>query len=396
MRGLIAALLTLLLCLLAACGGEIGADGPEPETVARAVLESQTEAGGLEALTGDDLDARLIQAYGLEAEDWTAAVVYTAQGMDAQEIAVILTTEGKTSAVADALKDYLKVRRGDFLGYAPAETALLERARVVTGDRYAALLVCPDMGAAETAFIGSLDADARLTVGLAPVPVETSADSDIGGFRPFDPPNQYDMTLYDTTAVLAAWERGDPSGLTEQDGAIYAKCREVFDQVIEEDMTDFEKELALHDWLVAWGTYDGTAYDDHRGRDGNTTPYGMLIGGYGICLGYATTFQLLMDLAEVECMTVVGASSDSASDHAWNMVRLGGEWYCVDPTWDDPSGDAPNWPQELKIEIQHRYFNVTSDYMRETDHQWDYQNVPEATATACRWDGTTALPTADQ
>ena len=90
-------------------------------------------------------------------------------------------------------------------------------------------------------------------------------------------------------------------------------------------------------------------------------------------------------------ITVVGASSGSTSDHAWNMVRLEGEWYCVDPTWNDPVGGervSPNqWDQ-----VHHPYFNVTSDDMRWTDHQWDYANVPEATATRFCWNGAGRLP----
>ena len=39
-----------------------------------------------------------------------------------------------------------------------------------------------------------------------------------------------------------------------------------------------------------------------------------------------------------------------------------------------------------------RYFNVTSDYLRETDHQWDYLGVPEAEGTRFFWDGTGLLP----
>ena len=65
---------------------------------------------------------------------------------------------------------------------------------------------------------------------------------------------------------------------------------------------------------------------------------------------------------------LVGASYSSREDHAWNMVRLNGEWYCVDSTWDEAMRD--HW----------RYFNVTSERMIGTDHQWDYENVPEATA----------------
>ncbi len=50
----------------------------------------------------------------------------------------------------------------------------------------------------------------------------------------------------------------------------------------------------------------------------------------------------------------------------------------MDVTWDDPTGAARNGRH-------HRYFNVTSAYLRETDHQWAYRNVPEATAAAYAW-----------
>ena len=80
--------------------------------------------------------------------------------------------------------------------------------------------------------------------------------------------------------------------------------------------------------------------------------------------------------ANDKCATVVGSSHNSRSDHAWNMVRLNGEWYCVDVTWD-----ANAWEQGAGGEAEEwDYFNVTSDDMADSDHQWDYANTPEATA----------------
>lgn len=443
-------LLTLALCLLlSACGGGATEETTPPDLsadqLARSVVDYQTDGEGLEPLTGQDRSDRLSALYGLE--DWEDAAVYAAGGMDAREVIVVrLSDETAAQAAAERLENYRQSRRGDFFGYAPAQADLLDGAAVLTSGPYAALLVCTDMESARSAFDASLAGETLPVLAPAsapPVPTETPLPTpspspvptpeptpaqtpeptpgptpeptqepaptptpkpspepdrrevvnpglDISDFPPFDPPNQEDMTLYDTTAIRAAWESGEDAGLSERDAAILAKCREVLGELITDGMTDFQKEVALHDWLVDWGNYDQTIYDSpiHVGRTGYRDPYGMLVGGYGICLGYATTFQLLMDLAGVECITVVGAGSNSTSDHAWNMVRLDGEWYCVDPTWDDPvvrGGTATP-------SMQHRYFNVTSEWMRETNHQWDYLYVPEATATRYRWNGVSPFP----
>lgn len=402
-------LLTIaLLALLCACGGGTDAapaSGVDAAQVARSVLDSQTDAGGLSEQSGEDLAFYLTGLYGLEEGSWSDAAVYAASGVDAREIAVLCpAAEDGLEGLCAALEAYRRTRAGDFFGYAPAQSALLENAAVVTGGGYAALLVCQDLQAAKDAFAACIE-EAAVPVIAPASPAQTAAptatpapvlnpDLDISGFVPFDPPNEHDMSLYDTAAIQAAWTGGDASGLSEKDAAILERCREIFASCITDGMTAFERELALHDYLVAWGEYDQTVYDARtpQGRADNTNPYGMLTGGYGICLGYATTFQLLMDLAEVECITVVGASSDSTGDHAWNMVRLEGEWYCVDPTWDDPSGDYTGVDPSWMTRMNHRYFNVTSDHMRRTNHQWDYRNVPEAVSIRFFWDGTGELP----
>jgi transglutaminase/protease-like cytokinesis protein 3 len=145
-------------------------------------------------------------------------------------------------------------------------------------------------------------------------------------------------------------------------------------------MSDYEKERTIHDWMIEWAHYDIEANNqapDARSNPENDNPYGLLIDREAICTGYAGTFQLFMDLLDIECLTVEGAAYLSTNDHAWNMVRLDGEWYCVDLTWNDPTleSDAEAWDY-------HMFFNVTSDYMRETEHIWDDEDTPEATGTA--------------
>lgn len=382
--------LALLLCLTAcAAPAEQGATAAPEDYVgtdqaAQAVLDSQPDRGGLAALTGEARTDYLIESCGIEEGMWTEAAVYTASGVDAREIIVLRLSQAENGeAVTTALEAHRQARLADFFGYAPDQAALLEEAVVTSLDGYAALLSCEAPEAALAALEDALGGEAAL-----PEPT-----LDVTAFAPFDPPNEYDMTLYDTSAIVAAWESGDESGLSHRDAAILARCREIFAEHVTGDMTDFEKELVLHDALVDLGEYDETVYgpDTPQGRPDNTNPYGMLVEGYGICLGYATSFQLLMDLAGVECITVVGASSGSTSDHAWNMVHLEGEWYCVDPTWNDPVGGEHVSPHQWD-QIHHAYFNVTSDYMRWTDHQWDYANVPETAANRFYWNGAGRLP----
>ena len=385
-------LLALLLCLTACAAPAEHGETAAPEDylgtdqAAQAVLDSQPDGGGLAALTGEERTDYLTEICGIEDGAWTEAAVYTASGVDAREVVVLrLSREDYGDTVAQALEEHRQARLGDFFGYAPDQAALLEEARVVTADGYAALLACEDPDGAEAAFAAAVGGELET---VAPTPT-----LDVSAFQPFDPPNEHDMSLYDTTAILAAWESGEEDGLSEKDAAILARCREIFADHVAEGMTDFEKELALHDALLRSTRYDETVYDPDtpEGRPDSSGPYGPLVEGCGICLGYATSFQLLMDLAGVECITVVGASSGSTSDHAWNMVRLEGEWYCVDPTWNDPSV-WESAPEKEWDWCHHRYFNVTSEYMRHTDHQWDYLDVPEATAKRFFWDSTGPLP----
>ncbi|HIR85476.1 MAG TPA: DUF4358 domain-containing protein [Candidatus Galloscillospira excrementavium] len=387
MKRLLPALLLLLaLCACAGTGEDAPTPGPAPEDIAQAVLDSQADPGGLTALEGEELRAYLSDGCGVDEDLWTGAAVYLASGVDGREVIVLrLAGAGAASAAVEALEAHRQARAGDFYGYAPDQAALLENARVVTADGYAALLACTDPDGAEAAFLAAVGEGAAAEV--------LNPGLDTGDFVPFDPPNEYDMSLYDTAPILSAWESGEEDGLSEKDAAILSACRAIFAEHVTEDMTDFEKELALHDALVDLGEYDQAVYDRDtpQGRPDNTNPYGMLVEGYGICLGYATSFQLLMDLAGVECITVVGAAFNSSSDHAWNLVRLEGEWYAVDPTWDDPIG-AEELPPTMANQVRYEYFNVTSDYLRETDHQWDYQSVPEAEGTRFSWSGTGVLP----
>ena len=102
--------------------------------------------------------------------------------------------------------------------------------------------------------------------------------------------------------------------------------------VIKPGMTDLDKALALHDYLVLHIAY---AYKDYiNGSLGGNVYniYGALQEGKAVCQGYAYAYYILLNNVNIENRMVVSNNMN----HAWNMLKIDGKWYHVDVTWDDP------------------------------------------------------------
>ncbi len=378
MRRLISLLLfcTVTLAGLPACNSQAGLTDLSAAEIGDRIAETQPEgfAEPLVPLTASDhaeeFRTYVTAAYGLEDGSWADGVLAYHSGVGAAEIAVLqMKDAGGAEAAAEALAQYAQDRAGDFFGYAPEEYALLEEALVLRRGLHVALVVCPDPAAAAGAFDGCFSSGTPAD-GRPAVQREEGSALDGRGYVVFDPPNQYDMTPYDGAAIVEAHHTGDRSALSKEEDELLVRCEEALAACVTGDMTSYEKELAVHDWMAKWADYD------HSHAPESLSPLTFLRDKKGICLGYANTFQLLMDLLDIECVTVIGAAFGSTEDHAWNMVRLDGDWYCVDVTWDDTGGS-----------VSHGFFNVTSSYMRQTNHQWDYDTVPEAEGLAYAYRG---------
>ncbi|MBQ7173245.1 MAG: hypothetical protein IJR88_03930 [Clostridia bacterium] len=107
-------------------------------------------------------------------------------------------------------------------------------------------------------------------------------------------------------------------------------------------MTDFEKELFIHDAIVKSNTYD----ESHKAPV-NHSAYSALVLGCSVCDGYSKLFHYFMARAGILSVNLIGYSNEL---HSWDAVKLDGDWYMVDPTWDDPTGHGENT-------VQHTYFN---------------------------------------
>ena len=139
------------------------------------------------------------------------------------------------------------------------------------------------------------------------------------------------------------------------------------------DMPDYLKLLLIHDWII-----NNTRYNiENMEEVGNHTAYGVLVKGSSVCMGYAEAANLLLQAAGIETRYVSGFginASGHRESHAWNAVKLDGDWYMLDITWDDPvTSDNSNV-------LRYDYFNVTSAQLAK-DHEWDYSTAPQCNGT---------------
>lgn len=90
--------------------------------------------------------------------------------------------------------------------------------------------------------------------------------------------------------------------------------------------SNFEKAAWAYDYIVSHYSYDYSMQ--------NYSAYGALKDGRTVCQGYALLFYALATELGLNCRIVSGiAGTTEKGDHAWNLLELGGQWYCIDTTW---------------------------------------------------------------
>ncbi|WP_057772991.1 DUF5050 domain-containing protein [Cytobacillus dafuensis] len=147
-----------------------------------------------------------------------------------------------------------------------------------------------------------------------------------------------------------------------------AKAAEIIKQTIKPGYSDFDKVKAIHDYIVLNTAYDHDNFQKGKVPEASFTAYGVLINGVAVCEGYADTMKLLLEKAGVETHKVSGKGN--GGPHAWNLVKVDGEYFYIDTTWDDP---VPN----REGQVSYKYFLVPASYLKK-DHSWDEKPYPAA------------------
>ena len=111
------------------------------------------------------------------------------------------------------------------------------------------------------------------------------------------------------------------------------------------DGTEYAKAVWLHDWLIDQMKYDSSLKW--------SSAESALTRGLGTCQSYESAYSSLLTKAGIEN----AETRDTADGHTWNAVKLDGEWYQVDATWDDSDN---NW---YGFDQRHLYFGLTDELM---------------------------------
>ena len=94
---------------------------------------------------------------------------------------------------------------------------------------------------------------------------------------------------------------------------------------------------------------------------------GVFINGRAVCAGYAAAFELVLNILGIENYTLNNDEKpENEAAHIWNRVKVGDNWYHIDATWNDSTGD--------KEQYLHDYFMLTDDELAKKDtstaHKW--------------------------
>ena len=130
---------------------------------------------------------------------------------------------------------------------------------------------------------------------------------------------------------------------------------------IQDDFDDYEKIKYVYEDLINHTEYDSNA-ENHQNI------CSVFIEGKSVCQGYAKATQYLLNELGIPTTLVLGLTDKT--NHAWNLVKVDGDYYYVDTTWGDSSyqkltetagyyhGDIPM--------INYDYLLVTTDQISST------------------------------
>lgn len=144
-------------------------------------------------------------------------------------------------------------------------------------------------------------------------------------------------------------------------------------KLTEDKESDYDKILAIHDWVCSYLYYDQDSID--QGQTADYTAGDVLNSRKAVCLGYANLFAALSRSVGIPCNVVSGYALGVGEDrqwtqttiqtteanHAWTEAYADGRWIIIDPTWDSMNRyEDGEFHKETRV--SHLYFDANLQF----------------------------------
>ncbi len=157
----------------------------------------------------------------------------------------------------------------------------------------------------------------------------------------------------------------------EQKALLEKSCDEVIASLTN-PADEWQTELDIHDYII-----ENCEYKIVESEFVYSSAYGAIVNGEAACEGYSKAAKLLFDKLGIESAVVSGISSTPETEegpHMWNAVKIYGDFYYLDCTWDDPVNE-----DGVPIKT-YSYFNVNDEMISKTHRDFSYDFNCTATA----------------
>ena len=136
--------------------------------------------------------------------------------------------------------------------------------------------------------------------------------------------------------------------------------------------SDYEKALAIHDWVCKNIYYDEAAVRRNGTNDSPRNATDVIAARKAVCLGYSNLYAALCRAVGIPCNVITGyaiseeseestwtekALTTAEANHAWNEAYIDNRWVIVDTTWDSKN-KLIDGRKETSDDISYLYFDA--------------------------------------
>ncbi len=155
---------------------------------------------------------------------------------------------------------------------------------------------------------------------------------------------------------------------------------------VNDTMSDYEVTLRIYENIIKLVDYDTIGLERRKKTvvpanepDDLRSIYGVFVNKKAVCAGYAKAMQYLLNLCGIECTYV---TSDT---HAWNLIKLEGDYYHLDVTWGD--GSDTKKEKNVSDAVSYDCFCITTAEVLKLESHTPEASfpLPECTATSCNY-----------